>query len=126
MTKSSHLPWSHDPGPSRRALGWDAVHVSDLGLSRSSDEDLLNLARKESRCCITLDHAFHAHLARQSESGPSVILLRTEGLNAEAQAALIKRIFHLASAAIAEGAAVSAGIESLRIRKLPLRAPSPD
>jgi len=46
-----------------REAGFDAVHVSEIGLERAEDSDILSIARQESRVCITLDHDFHAHLA---------------------------------------------------------------
>ena len=43
--------------------GWDAVHVSDIGMQTADDIDILNVARSSNRICITLDHDFHAHIA---------------------------------------------------------------
>lgn len=39
-----------------RADGWDAIHVSEAGLDRASDAEILNFARQNGRTCITLDH----------------------------------------------------------------------
>lgn len=73
-----------------RSDGWDALHVSEVGLDRSEDSDILEFALREGRACITLDHDFHAHLAMAGAQGPSVILLRVEGLKADRQADLIR------------------------------------
>ena len=42
---------------------WDALHVGDLGLSRATDKEIIEYARRENRICVTLDADFHAILA---------------------------------------------------------------
>lgn len=44
--------------------GWDAVHVSQVGLDRADDPAILEYARQHGMVCVTLDHDFHAHLAK--------------------------------------------------------------
>jgi len=73
-----------------RATGWEAVHVTEVGLQRADDQDILRVARQEDRVCVTLDHDFHRHLALAQSTGPSVVFIRVEGLGAEGQAALIR------------------------------------
>jgi len=62
-----------------RADGGDAVHVTEVGLDRAEDAQILHYARQESRICVTLDHDFHAHLALSQSGNPSVVLLRVVG-----------------------------------------------
>jgi predicted nuclease of predicted toxin-antitoxin system len=71
--------------------------------------------------CITLDHDFQAHLAPTGGGCPSVVLLRVQGLDANGQADLIAAVCRQCESALAEGAAVSADEESIRIRRLPLK-----
>jgi predicted nuclease of predicted toxin-antitoxin system len=104
-----------------RAEWWDAIHVTDADLSRAEDDDILQFARQSGRTCVTLDHDFHAHLALARSDGPSVILLRIEGLNSVRQAHLIRRAWELCAAEIELGAAVSVDHRAIRVRKLPLR-----
>ena len=52
--------------------GWDVTHVSEIGMSRADDIDILQRARAEQRVCVTLDADFHALLATSGERGPSV------------------------------------------------------
>ena len=58
---------------------WDAVHVSEVGMSCASDEEILAFAWKQGRTCVTLDHDFHSHLALSRSDGPSVVLVRVKG-----------------------------------------------
>lgn len=104
-----------------REFGRDAVHVSELEMQAADDVDILDTARKTGRICITLDHDFHAHLAVTSSGRPSVVLLRVQGLDGSAQAALIRSVCERCAQELADGAAVSADIRSIRIRRLPLR-----
>ena len=104
-----------------RLEGWDAIHVTDVGLSRAADEDILQFARQHGRTCVTLDHDFHAHLALARSDGPSVILLRIEGLDSVQQADLIRRAWELCAEDIELGAAVSVDHRAIRVRRLPLR-----
>jgi predicted nuclease of predicted toxin-antitoxin system len=104
-----------------RSAGWDAVHVSEVGLERAEDSEILDFARGDSRTCITLDHDFHVHLALSRAGKPSVVLLRVQGLAAEGQAQLIRSVYEVCADAVDEGAAVSADESSIRIRRLPLR-----
>jgi predicted nuclease of predicted toxin-antitoxin system len=104
-----------------RAAGWDAIHVAEIGLQRADDVDILKVARQEDRVCITLDHDFHRHLALAQSTGPSVVFIRVEGLGAEGQAALIRRVWEICSEALNQGSAVTVDSRAVRIRKLPLR-----
>jgi hypothetical protein len=47
--------------------GWDVIHVSEIGMSRADDVDILQRARTEARICITLDADFHSLLAISGE-----------------------------------------------------------
>ena len=104
-----------------RDRAFDAIHVMELGMAKSDDADILEMARDHNRVCVTLDHDFHTHLALAGQGYPSVILLRIEGLSAEAQADLIESICRQCRIALTEGAAISADGITVRIRRLPLR-----
>ena len=59
-----------------RGEGWDVLHTGDIGLSGSTDAEILEYARREERVIITLDSDFHAILAVSNASTPSVIRIR--------------------------------------------------
>jgi predicted nuclease of predicted toxin-antitoxin system len=100
--------------------GWDVVHVSEIGMSRADDIDILKRARAEARTCVTLDADFHSLLATSGERGPSVIRIRKEGLNATALAALLRRILPGIEDALIGGAMVTVTERSVRVRRLPI------
>jgi len=90
-------------------------------MDKADDAEILEFARSDGWTCITLDHDFHTHLALARSGAPSVVLLRVQGLNADAQAELIRSIWTVCEEEIKHGAAVSADRDSVRVRKLPLR-----
>ena len=104
-----------------RGYGFDAVHVSEIGMEKADDLLILDRSRSEDRVCVTLDHDFHAHLAEASHGCPSVVLLRVQGLAAQGQADLIRSVWVQCADALSKGAAVSADKASIRVRRLPLK-----
>lgn len=90
-------------------------------MEQAEDVEILERARDDDRVCVTLDHDFHAHLASAGHGRPSVVLLRVQGLDAQGQADLIQSVCIQCAEALAEGAAVSADGEGIRVRRLPLR-----
>lgn len=104
-----------------RAEGWEALHVSEAGLSRADDVEILGFAQQRRMTCVTLDHDFHMHLALCAAEGPSVVFVRVGGLSAERQAALIRAVWEVCGEAIAKGAAVSTDGVAVRFHRLPLK-----
>lgn len=41
-----------------KEAGWDVEHVSDFGMSQSSDRSILDFARTQGRTVVTLDADF--------------------------------------------------------------------
>ena len=106
-----------------RHAGWDVVHVSEIGMSRADDTEILRRARGESRVCVTLDADFHSLLATSGERGPSVIRIRKQGLDATALAVLLQTIWSRIEDALDSGALVTISERSIRVRQLPIVRP---
>lgn len=103
-----------------REAGWEVEHVSNLGMSQSSDRSILDFARTQSRTVVTLDADFHALLAVANESGPSVVRIRQEGLKGRELASLLLAIWPRIEAQIQRGAMVTVTEKTIRLRNLPL------
>lgn len=58
----------------------DTIHVSAIGMSEAEDADIIQRARDEGRVVVTLDADFHALLALDVATTPSVIRIRIERL----------------------------------------------
>ena len=103
-----------------RDEGWDVLHTGDIGLSRSTDRQILEYAQREERVIITLDSDFHTILALTNASAPSVIRIRLEGLRGPGLAHLIKKIWPKIEPQVKKGAMVTVTESGIRIRNIPL------
>lgn len=120
------MRWLLDQGLPLRAAdflrlgGEEAVHVSEIGMAKSTDELILDHAAKQNRIIVTLDADFHAILALSGAAGPSVIRIRVEGLTARPAADLIMKISGKFGSHLMNGCVISCDEEKVRLRKLPL------
>ena len=103
-----------------RDEGWDVLHTGDIGLSRSTDSQILEYARREDHVIITLDSDFHTILSVSNASTPSVIRIRLEGLRGPDLALLIKKIRPKIESEVKKGAMVTVTESGIRIRNIPL------
>ena len=100
--------------------GHDAVHVGELGMSRSTDTSISALAAEQGRVVVTLDSDFAKLLAVSRASGPSVIHLRLQHLDVAATGALLLRVLPEVEQDLESGAVVSVSKRGVRVRPLPL------
>ena len=99
---------------------WNVQHVSDIGLSRAPDRDILNAARNDSRTLVTLDADFHTMLALDGTASPSVIGVRREGLKGRELAELLFAVWPKIEKDIVRGAMITVTENSVRIHELPI------
>ena len=59
-----------------RQHGFDAIHVSQIGMERAEDAEILNRARTDESVCVTLDHDF-TPILHSPGRGVLPLLLRT-------------------------------------------------
>ncbi|HXA17454.1 MAG TPA: DUF5615 family PIN-like protein [Thermoanaerobaculia bacterium] len=118
-----------DEGLPRRAAallrdaGIDSVHVTEIRDPGTADLAILEEARATGQIVVTLDADFHALLAVNGWSFPSVIRIRREGLSASDVRDLVIRLMNDHGAALLSGVALSVRAHLVGIRKLPLNAP---
>jgi predicted nuclease of predicted toxin-antitoxin system len=101
--------------------GHEALHVRDLGMQASTDEEIFELARSDDRVLVSADTDFGTLLALGRTAKPSVIIFRrTSGRRPEAQAKLL--LEHLADTreSLERGSMVVIEETRLRIRPLPI------
>ncbi len=104
----------------------DAVHLTEIGEPSTSDLVILDEARARGRIVVTLDADFHALLAMQGWSHPSVIRIRRQGLSAFDVRDLVIRLVADHEQALREGVALSVRGHLVGMRKLPLTAEQPE
>lgn len=103
-----------------RTAGWDVTHVSEVDMSRATDEEILEYTEQNQCICVTLDSDFHAMLAVTDARSPSVIRLRIERLNGEDLAGLLLKIWPKIEKRVNEGSMVTVTERTVRVRRLPL------
>lgn len=104
------------------AEGHDTVHVRDLDMRTSPDEDVLAAALDAGRVLISADTDFGELLAASNADGPSVLLLRRQQQRRAHQiTALILANLDDIAEDLLSGAVVVLDDERIRIRSLPLR-----
>lgn len=101
--------------------GIDAVHVGDIGHSRSEDTVILQMAADQQRIVATLDADFHTMLALSGAAGPSVIRVRIERLKADAMAKLLQTVLNQCPDDLAKGAAITVQENRIPVRLLPIQ-----
>jgi predicted nuclease of predicted toxin-antitoxin system len=115
-----------DEGLPRRAAaflreqGLDAVHLTEIADPSTDDRWILETARATGRLIVTLDADFHALLAVNGWSSPSVVRIRRQGLSAGDVAELVALLISDHAAALTAGAALSVRAHLVGIRRLPL------
>jgi predicted nuclease of predicted toxin-antitoxin system len=118
--------WLLDQGLPRSAiamlgeLGYDVLHVGDLGMASAADVDILEFARDEGRIVVTLDADFHAILACSGAANPSVIRIREEGLKAASLVACITSLAAQFAEPLERGCVMSVEQQVVRFRYLPI------
>ena len=81
-----------DAAQQLRAAGVPCTHVGELGMFAAADLEILEWARIHDSVVVTLDADFHAILAVQSATKPSVIRIRMQGLQGPAVAELVLQV----------------------------------
>jgi predicted nuclease of predicted toxin-antitoxin system len=102
------------------AVGILAEHVGDLGMASTTDDAILDTARRQQSIVVTLDADFHQLLATSRAIAPSVVRIRIEGLKGDRLAAILAQVIAVAAAELAAGAAVSVMERRIRVRSLPI------
>ncbi|MGH8918203.1 MAG: DUF5615 family PIN-like protein, partial [Acidimicrobiales bacterium] len=108
-----------------REAGHDALHVVDVDMLRSSDEEILARARAEDRVLVSADADFAALLASSGAARPSLVLLRSsDDLAPGEQAVLLAANLPQVADDLGRGAVVVLGRQRVRVRDLPIERSS--
>ncbi len=89
-------------------------------MSKASDEEILARCLEQKAVLVTLDADFHAILAVSGASGPSVIRIRRQGLNARAVVAIVDNVLADFEFDTARGLLVTVKMNKTTCHKLPI------
>ena len=115
------MPLSPRIGAALRAVGYDAIHLSDVGLHRLSDAEVMLKAAGEGRVVLTADSDFGMILALLIACRPSVVTFSDKA--AKRLAHTPDRLIEVLVAnevALREGAIVRVEVGRFRVRRLPI------
>ncbi|HDN80369.1 MAG: hypothetical protein DRI61_14910 [Chloroflexi bacterium] len=105
-----------------RSLGYDAVHLHELGLDRLPDSSILKKARTEGRILITHDLDFSELMAASGAKLPSVIVFRLRNMHPERVNYYLREIINRYRESLERGAILSVSEGKVRVRSLPIRS----
>lgn len=104
-----------------RDAGYDAMHVTDVGLATAIDPDIVDYAEAHALVIVTVDTDFPMLIALRRATSPSVVLLRgVNELAPDDHAALVIANVPAVADDLDRGAIASLGPDHLRVRSLPL------
>ena len=105
-----------------RAGGFDATHVSEVGLLRASDREIFDWAAQNDYVVVTADSDFAMLLALSSAHSPSVVQLRgVAELRPDVHGRLLAENLGALEQPLLDGAVVSLSQDRIRIRDLPIQ-----
>lgn len=103
-----------------RSLGHDIYRISEKGLPKAKDSEIVDRAIKEQRIILTMDLDFSAIIAKSQKSTPSAIIFRLSDESYENINILLKDILPRVENEILKGAIVIIEDDRFRIRELPI------
>jgi len=105
------------------AVGWEALHWSQVGAPTDSDREIMAWARENGYMVFTHDLDFSALLAATQGEGPSVIQVRTQNVPPEAIGDLVINSLNQFRNELEQGAIITIDPSRARVRILPLKGP---
>ncbi len=103
-----------------RELGHECLHVGEIGMSKSADDEILMWSLGKNAIVVTLDADFHTILAVSGASGPSVIRLRLQGLGARQVVQLVQNVLAGFGDDLARGSLVTVKAHKTTCHHLPI------
>ena len=103
-----------------KQLGYDAVHLSDLGLHTMADSEIMAKAKQESRIVLTFDLDFSDLLAASKDNLPSVIIFRLKTTVPSFVSSRLQTILSECANTLNDGAIIIVEDYRYRVRSLPL------
>ncbi|HES59833.1 MAG: DUF5615 family PIN-like protein [Calditrichaceae bacterium] len=99
---------------------YDGEHVSNLGLAKASDKEILEKAREENAVIITADLDFPRLLALSADKGPGLILFRGGNYSDKEMSDLLTRVLEKIEFNILSRSVCVVDKNKIRVTHLPL------
>ena len=96
------------------------MHAGEIGMGKSSDDEILAWSLGKNAIVVTLDADFHTMLAVSRANGPSVIRLRMQGLGAWQVVELVQSVFAGFGDDLKRGSLVTVKAHKVTCHRLPI------
>jgi predicted nuclease of predicted toxin-antitoxin system len=103
-----------------RGLGFEAVHLHELGLDRLPDAEIVEKARRERYVVLTHDLGFGELLALSGAKLPTVVIFRLQSMRPINVNRYLQLLIGEHREALAAGAILSVSERHIRVRRLPI------
>lgn len=103
-----------------RSLSYKAVHVSEVGLTSTIDDEIVVYAHENGYAIITFDLDFTRIVALSQKSFPSIITFRLGEINVSEFEELIRIYLPDLINDIVNGVLITIDSQGVRIKKLPI------
>lgn len=103
-----------------RSLGHDVYRISEKGLPKAKDREIIDTAESEQRIILTMDLDFPAIIATSRKLTPSAIIFRLSDESYETVNFLLNDILPKVERELLKGAIVLIEDDRFRIRDLPV------
>ena len=110
----------HDAATLLRSLGYDCMHVGEIGMSKAADEEILAFSLGRNAVVVTLDADFHAILAVSGAQGPSVIRIRLQGLGAPKVVEVVRKVLASFEEELKRGSLITVKALKTTCHRLPI------
>ncbi|MEK7254871.1 MAG: DUF5615 family PIN-like protein [Bacteroidota bacterium] len=104
-----------------QSLGYDAAHVSQLGLNATDDAIILDYAGKQGYIVITFDLDFSRLIAIGNLQLPSLITFRMDKMSPLLFRQIMEQHLGNLQSALMAGAMVTITKSGIRVKQLPVR-----
>ena len=105
-------------------LGYNDVHLNDLGLNTFPDPDILKKARDEGYILLTHDLGFGELVAATKANLPSVIIFRLRNMHPDRVNHYLHKVIIEDREFLEHGAVISITEGQIRVRLLPIKSDS--
>jgi predicted nuclease of predicted toxin-antitoxin system len=102
-----------------QAYGHEGVHAHQIGKDRAPDDELLEIARRESRVIITADLDFPRLMALSLAEGPGLILFRGGNYSDSEMCDLLTRVLRKVPLEVLERSICVVDRKRVRVTRLP-------
>jgi predicted nuclease of predicted toxin-antitoxin system len=103
-----------------RAIGHDVIHLRDIGMQRTPDDEIFAMAARDKPTILTFDLDFAKIAAAAGLQWPSLVIFRLSDTRVPQLIERLTRALSAASPDLAAGAIVVVDDARIRVRELPL------